>query len=96
MDATLKDKETPEYATYGKVTPEGKLLISQKFTRGEKSRVVIGRVFSRISDPSTPEHYWDEEYPALDIHTHGEYDLPPSPQDLLAFLVLLRKADPRQ
>lgn len=85
LDTTLKDSEKPEYGTYGKVSTEGKLLISKKFTRGRRDSVTITRQFSVEVIPLAP-HYAKEEYGALDIHTHGEIDLPPSPTDILSLL----------
>src|SRR3989344_3078708 len=41
LDATLNDSEMPEYGTFGKVSLDGRLLISNHFTRGVDDHVVV-------------------------------------------------------
>lgn len=82
---TIADPRKRERGSYAKVTVDGRMLVSNEITVGEETRVGLSpKMFMQV-DIANP-HYSKSEYHALDMHTHGIVDVPPSSQDFLSVL----------
>jgi hypothetical protein len=82
---TLNDPERRERGSYGKVSLDGKLLINEKITIGQPTSILIDVKNLQEYDFLRP-HTSRNEYSALDLHTHGVADVPPSGQDFIGVL----------
>lgn len=86
ISETLADPKRHERGRTAKVTLDGKLLISSKSQVGDEDSINIMTSLDVLRDRAFPQ-YARQEYKAMNIHSHGVEDSPPSPTDLAGMVV---------
>lgn len=81
---TLADPRKREHGCYAKVSPEGKMLISQIMVGEEKQFNATVSLHKR-NEWLYPPHYAKHEYMALTAHSHGVEDVPHLPLICVAY-----------